>query len=348
MARSDLLVALVKAGASGDKSLLRSSAEALIADERSKQHHLFADRLGKALHSNGNGVHAPSLALTSSSPGPTANDLFVTITPRRQLEELFLPPTTRRSCDQLIEEQRRADVLRSHALEPRHRILLSGPPGNGKTTLAEAIGEALNIPLLAVRYEAVVGSFLGETASRVRRVFDFARSIPCVLFFNEFDAIGKERGDIHETGEIKRVVSSLLLQNDAVPSWTIVVGATNHPKLLDRAVWRRFQLRLSLPAPTEKQLSDFTSKFFSIRGISEPLGHSYSQLARELRGASLAEAEEFCTSVLRRIVLSLGAERPRDIVDGELIQWRARIAAPNSHRKSYKRGRKTAPSPSKT
>jgi AAA+ superfamily predicted ATPase len=346
MARSDLLVALVKAGASGDKNLLRSSAEALIADERSKQHHLFADRLGKALQSNGNGSLVTSLALTSTSASPSANDFFITITPKRQLEELFLPAATRRSCDQLIEEQRRADVLRSHALEPRHRILLSGPPGNGKTTLAEAIGESLNVPLLAVRYEAVIGSFLGETASRVRRVFDFARSMPCVLFFDEFDSIGKERGDIHETGEIKRVVSSLLLQIDALPSWTVVVAATNHSELLDRAVWRRFQLRLQLPAPTERQLSEFISKFFSTREISEPLGHSHLQLARSLGGTSFAEAEEFCANVLRRIVLSLGAERARDIVDAELIQWRARVRAPNSHRKSYRRGRKTAPSTS--
>ena len=349
MARSDLLVALVKAGVSGDKNLVRTSAEALIADERSKQHHLFADRLGKALHTNGNGSHAPApLALTNGSFGPTASDFFITIVPKRQIEELFLPSATRTSCDQLIEEQRRADLLRSHALEPRHRILLSGPPGNGKTTLAEAIAEALSIPLLAVRYEAVVGSFLGETASRVRRVFDFARTTPCVLFFDEFDAIGKERGDIHETGEIKRVVSSLLLQIDALPSWTIVAAATNHPELLDRAVWRRFQLRLHLPAPGEKQLSDFISKFFSARSVAEPLGRTPQQLARALRGVSMSETEEFCTNVLRRLALSLGAERAKDIVDAELVQWRARVMAPNSERKSYKRGRKTPSSPPKS
>jgi len=96
-----------------------------------------------------------------------------------------------------------------------------------------------------VRYEAVVGSFLGETSSRLRRLFDFARTHPCVLFFDEFDTLGKERGDVHETGEIKRVVSSLLLQIDALPSYVVVVTATNHPELLDRAVWRRFQMRLT-------------------------------------------------------------------------------------------------------
>jgi AAA+ superfamily predicted ATPase len=102
------------------------------------------------------------------------------------------------------------------------------------------------VQLFVVRYEAMIGSFLGETAGRLKRVFDYARRTPCVLFFDEFDSVGKERGDIHETGEIKRVVTSLLMQIDDLPSYTIVVAATNHAELLDRAVWRRFQLRLGL------------------------------------------------------------------------------------------------------
>src|SRR6202041_2034035 len=152
--------------------------------------------------------------------------------------------------------------------------------GNGKTTLAEAIAESLNLPLLAVRYEAVIGSFLGETASRLRRVFDLARSMPCVLFFDEFDAIGKERGDIHETGEIKRVVTSLLMQIDELPSYTIVAAATNHPELLDRAAWRRFQLRLNLPLPSPKQLADFIGAFLARFG--EAPGQSPTSIAKAL------------------------------------------------------------------
>ena len=92
-------------------------------------------------------------------------------------------------------EQHRAGLLRSHNLEPRHRVLLVGPPGNGKTSLAEAIAEALAVQFFVVRYDAIIGSFLGETATRLRRVFDYARTTPCVLFFDEFDAVGKERGD---------------------------------------------------------------------------------------------------------------------------------------------------------
>jgi SpoVK/Ycf46/Vps4 family AAA+-type ATPase len=343
MARSDLLVALVKAGATGDRNLARTSAEALIADERAKQHNVLADRLSGALKSHINGL--PPIAAPhheTSARGPSTRDLFVERAPRRQLSDLLLPPVTREACEELIEEQRRADVLRSHGLEPRHRILLAGPPGNGKTSLAEAIAEALSIPLFTVRYEAVIGSFLGETASRLRRVFDFARTTPCVLFFDEFDVVGKERGDIHETGEIKRVVSSLLLQMDDLPSWTVIAAATNHSELLDRAAWRRFQLRLDLPAPGERQIAIFIGHFFHSRSLPGDLGRSPDQLARALRGSSLAEVEDFCTNILRRSVLSLGEVRPSEIVERELRVWRSRVNAPGE-KKSDKRGRATSP-----
>ena len=161
----------------------------------------------------------------------------------------------------LSEEQQRADLLRAHGLEPRHRVLLVGPPGTGKTTLAEAIAESAGVPLFVVRYETMIGSYLGETATRLKRLFDYARTTPCVLFFDEFDAIGKERGDIHETGEIKRVVTSLLMQVDDLPSYTIIAAATNHPELLDRASWRRFQLRLPLLLPDSRALTRYIQSF---------------------------------------------------------------------------------------
>lgn len=156
--------------------------------------------------------------------------------------------------NELVAEQHRADLLRSYNLEPRHRILLAGPPGNGKTTLAEALANALCVPMVVVRYGAVIGSYLGETAQRIARVFEEARLRHCVLFFDEFDAVGKGRGDHHETGELKRVVSSLLLQIDALPSTMVVVTATNHPELLDHAIWRRFQVCVELLAPKRGQI----------------------------------------------------------------------------------------------
>src|SRR5258705_5103426 len=127
--------------------------------------------------------------------------------------------------------------------------------------LAEVNAERAGVSLFIVRYEELIGSYLGETATRLKRVFDYARTTPCLLFFDEFDAIGKERGDVHETGEIKRVVTSLLMQIDELPSYTIVAAATNHPELLDRAAWRRFQVRINLPLPTQKELASYIETF---------------------------------------------------------------------------------------
>jgi len=236
---------------------------------------------------------------------------------------MFLEKPTQQACHELIEEQQRKDVLRSYGLEPRHRILLSGPPGNGKTSIAEAIATELLVPLFVVRYEAVIGSFLGETSSRLKKLFDFVRTHQCVLFFDEFDTLGKERGDTHETGEIKRVVSSLLLQIDALPSHVVVITATNHAELLDRAVWRRFQLRLSLPGPTLGQREEWFSRFEDTLGQS--LGMSAKTLATRLKVSSYSDLEQFCADVHRRYVLALPTAKLKQIVSERLKQWQRRF-----------------------
>ena len=319
MARSDLLVALVRAGVSGDNRELAATAEALIAEERARQHNILADRLEQALRSNGGAGRTGFLAPAAAA---RARNYLLETTPRKRLEDLILPPLCERACRELIEEQQRADLLRSHGLEPRHRVLLVGPPGNGKTSLAEAIAEALAVPFFVVRYDAIIGSFLGETAGRLRRVFDYARTTPCVLFFDEFDAVGKERGDEHETGEIKRVVTSLLMQVDELPGYTVIVAASNHAELLDRAVWRRFQLRLDLPAPTMARLARYFAAF--AEAMDRPLGVRPETIAESLGRISYAEAEEFCYGVRRRLALSPSQRPLKSIVAEQLKMWKAR------------------------
>ena len=324
MARSDLLISLVKAASSDDKPGTRTAAEAIIAEERAKQHHVLADRLTEAMR--GNGYKPPAAAFVSQN-GRRHREFLLEVVPRRRIEDLFLSDITRRACEELIEEQHRAGVLRAHSLEPRHRVLLVGPPGNGKTSLAEAIAESLAVPFLVVRYETMIGSFLGETASRLKSVFDYARTTPCVLFFDEFDAVGKERGDTHETGEIKRVVTSLLMQMDDLPSYTVVIAASNHAELLDRAAWRRFQLRLRLKRPTRQRLAAYIEWF--AQTLNEPLGRAPETIAKRLGAVSFAEAEEFCLDIRRRHVLAMGEKPLREIVTERLTFWAERSKVNN-------------------
>jgi SpoVK/Ycf46/Vps4 family AAA+-type ATPase len=319
MARSDLLVSLVRAGAAGDRSMLTSTVEALVAEEKSRSHNVLADRLQRALQS------VPvTTAHEMRRPQSGGRDFVIESEPRVRLDDLILPLPADRLARQLIEEQRRADLLRVQGMQPRHRVLLSGPPGNGKTSLAEAVAEAVALPMLTVRYDALVGAYLGETNARLAKLFEYARATPCVLFFDEFDAVGKERGDVHETGEIKRVVSFLLMQIDQLPSYVIAVAATNHAELLDRAVWRRFQLRIDMPAPDTARRSVLVSRFFD--AWHDDPGISPERVGELLGPVSFAEVTEFCQNVRRRHILSQGGESLMRVVASEIELWASRVA----------------------
>jgi predicted AAA+ superfamily ATPase len=311
MARADLLCDVIKYGLNNDNINFRKAVEAICAEERAVQHGVLAKKIEEMLR----GSKTPTWkTLASPTRQGNGDSLVFEKIPEKKLDQLLLPQGIVDSCAELIEERMRADLLRSHGLEPRNKILLVGPPGNGKTSLAEAIAEALMLPVLTVKYESLIGSYLGETASRLGRLFDYVKTRQCVLFFDEFETVGKERGDMHETGEIKRVVSSLLLQIDALPSYIVAVAATNHESLLDSAAWRRFQIKMELPKPSRADLEKWLEMFEAGRkNVSFSFGLPYSALAKKLSGRSYAEAEEFALAVYRQFILRLPDGKPKDV-----------------------------------
>ena len=323
MARADLLLNLIKNALSGNKPMVRKIAEAVIAEERSKNHSILADKLEAELIRNTSDFTQPSNnGVNRIQNDFRAENLVTEIHPQRRMDSLILPKDIISICEQYVQEQYRVDLLRSYGLEPRNRILLIGAPGNGKTSLAEAIAESLMIPLFIVKYDSIIGAYLGETASRLRKLIDFTSTRKCVLFFDEFETLGKERGDTHETGEIKRVVSSLLLQIDDLPSHVTIIGATNHPELLDRAVWRRFQIRMNLPMPTRANISLWLEKFQQKHNVN--FEFASETIAKKLIGSNYSEIEEFGLSILRRHILSLPEENIKEIVSDELKNWNSR------------------------
>ncbi len=322
MARADLLCDLIKYGLINDSVNFIKAAEAICAEERAKQHGILANKIEELLKNTKpvyKDINAPSIIRN----GITEQTLIWEKIPRKRLSELLLPNNVLSSCQEIIEEQLRGDLLRSYGLEPRNKLLFVGPPGNGKTSLAEAMAESLSVPLLTVRYESIVGSYLGETASKLSKLIEYAKSRQCVLFFDEFETLGKERGDIHETGEIKRVVSSLLLHIDSLPSYVVVIGATNHEGLLDKAAWRRFQVKLNLPKPEQKDLEKLYSLFEKQKGFK--FGISTLSLAKKTVGLSYGECEELALAIYRKYILSLPNSDSKAITTNALKLWDTQV-----------------------
>ncbi len=318
MARADLLLKLVKAGSTGDQGLFRKVVESIIAEERTKHHNIVADQLLELIQHQDITKNLNNNFQSKTLLDEKLESFLFRIYPSKNINDIILTGDNRRILESLVQEQHRSDLLRSYNLEPRNRLLFAGAPGNGKTSLAEALAHSLMVPFYVIRYDGIIGSYLGETASRLKAMFDFIRTQECVLFFDEFDAIGKERGDVHETGEIKRVVSSLLLQIDRLPSYVVVVAATNHPELLDKAVWRRFQVRLELEKPNRLMIESWL-KSFEMK-VKYKLEHSHKSLSQKLLGLSFSEIEEFVLDIQRKYILALPEVDVKKIVNESLTQ----------------------------
>ncbi len=319
MTQADLIIKLLQSGSNADKIAFQTVAEDMIAEEKRKGHRILADRMHRALRPAFNGNSNQPAQRTPQQQ----SDLFYEITPERTLDELFLPPVVEQQIREVVAEQHRSDLLHSHNLKARHRLLFAGAPGNGKTTLAEALAYELMYPLIVIRYESLIGSYLGETSGRIKSVLEYAKTRHCVLFFDEFETLGKERGDTRETGEIKRIVSSLLLQTDALPDYVVLVAASNHPELLDRAVWRRFQVKVELPLPSRQQLGVMINSLE--QRCKTNFGYAPDTLAKALQGCSYAEAEEFCLDIVRGSLLAHQCGNAREVTERRLKQWKTRL-----------------------
>ncbi len=292
MPRLDLVLALIRAGSSGDVDGVRSAAEAIANEEAGRGHSNAAGRVRSAI-----APVAPSIE--PLRPEISTRDLLVELPTQCGLGDLTLEDKVRTELSALVREQRNADKLAAAGFSPRHKVLLSGPPGNGKTSVAEALAHELGISLNVVSYGGLVGSLLGETIRRTELLFVKAAVKPCVLFFDEFEAVGKERGDRQETGEMKRALASMLMRIDMLNPAVVLVAATNHPEMLDRAVWRRFEVKLVLNGPDRFQAGRFLMRKLRL----SPDARIVALLGRCFPSASYAELEDFALDTRRRAVL---------------------------------------------
>ena len=170
--------------------------------------------------------------------------------------------SVKKALDQLIAERLNISKLLDANLEPTRTVLLTGPPGVGKTLAAKWLAREMKLPLLTLDLSAVMSSYLGRTGSNVRNVLDYAKSIDCILLLDELDAIAKRRDDFGEIGELKRLVTVLLQQLDEWPSSGLLIAATNHSDLLDPAIWRRFEQSINFPLPERDSVEIFITQMF--------------------------------------------------------------------------------------
>jgi SpoVK/Ycf46/Vps4 family AAA+-type ATPase len=219
---------------------------------------------------------------------------------QRTLSTLTLPPSLDTKIRALLSEIAHWEDLDRAGVPRRQRLLLHGPPGCGKTSVASGLARELGVPLATVRVDSIMSSYLGETAGNLRRVFDYAARERVVLLFDEFDAVGKERDDPSDHGELRRVVNAVLQMMEGYVGPSLVVAATNHPGTLDSAVWRRFDEVFEVPMPSVPQLQRVMSRIL--------LGHSDStvdlrQTAEGLKGLPHAAAEKVAFDARRRALL---------------------------------------------
>jgi SpoVK/Ycf46/Vps4 family AAA+-type ATPase len=321
----ELVRKLIVAHSRGDDAAFRAVVEAFVAEERRKNHHVLARHIEEALLDDAllksgaprhyrNGTFDLLDLPEQDLPRDKERDatLVEAIEPRRELDDLVLTLPAREALDRLVREQRHADLLRSYGLRPSGKVLFCGPPGCGKTVAAEALATAISLPLVLVRFDAVVSSYLGETAANLRKVFTFARSRRMVILFDEFDAIGKHRTSVEEHGELKRVVNSFLQLLDGFRGESLLIAATNHQGLLDPALWRRFDEIVSFDLPDAAAIAELLRRHLHQVGIAP--GIVLEEVAGELLGCSHADVERVARDTVKQMVLDGRSRVERDLL----------------------------------
>lgn len=296
---TELLPPFVEAGLTGNRQRIELLSLSAIRSLKG-DHPQLAKNIGALLSKYS--ANSESLRWHSAAPPPTDSDAglaLLRIYPPDISSDPILEPSVDKLVARFLHERNETAQLLSEGFTPPRTLLLKGSPGTGKTMLAKWLAFKLNLPLVVLDLATSISSFLGKTGANLRRSLDYARNTPCVFLLDEFDSIAKRRDDSTEVGELKRIVNVLLKELEEWPIHSVLIGATNHPDLLDPAINRRFDVVLELPLPAEKEREAILSRGVGRFESTLPAGFLYA-VARLMRNSSGSEIDTFAQSVVRR------------------------------------------------
>ncbi len=300
MAKADQLKALLKSHSEGDDQRFYSVAMQVAAHEAKMGHGKLAEEL-RNLIDKAKSRRTGGQPIPIGRPNGDLADLLTVSYPKSRLSDMILAESLNLQIKKVIREQRCAAEILSHGLLPRRKLLLVGPPGTGKTMTAAMLAGELGYPLCQIRLDGLITKYMGETAAKLRQIFDATDHTRGVYFFDEFDAIGSQRGMANDVGEIRRVLNSFLLMIEQDCSHSLIIAATNHPGILDHALFRRFDdvLHYSLP---EKKHTIALLKFRLSHAIDSEV--SWGHLADIASGLSYADISRAGDEALKHVLLN--------------------------------------------
>ncbi len=296
------IVKIVEAGLQQD-SVKVYNYSTLLADKlKSADDKRAASALERIIQNNKTfELKAKSIA-TNRSPVDSESRMSLADIENYSNGDVFLsaPENMVQPIEEYIELINKSENLLNMNVKIYRALLMYGPPGVGKTQAAKYIASKTGLPLVTVRVDGLISSYLGSTSKNIRKLFDFVIRTPCILFLDEFDSIAKMRDDSNELGELKRVVNSLLQNIDSISNKVPVIAATNHQHLLDNAVWRRFDYRLFVGLPDDLQRKQLISYFLNDIILNEKRLDILSSITAKMSGSDI---ESFCNDLRTNLVL---------------------------------------------
>ncbi|HCG45584.1 AAA family ATPase [Corynebacterium flavescens] len=295
MATHDQLRSLVKSHAEGDNFQFYAVTMQLAAKAARGGQSKFAQELRDLvteLRQDAKAATSISPVVPIAKPKGELSSLMTVTYPDLPLGTLVLAAELRKRLDQVLHEQRQRDVLAKYGLAPANRLLLIGAPGTGKTSTAHAFASELNLPLFSIRLDSLLTKFMGESAAKLRLVFDALSETRGVYLFDEVDALGGNRAALNDVGEIRRVLNSFLQFLEEDSSESIIVAATNYPELLDKALFRRFDSMLEFGLPADTDIESIIKNRLASFSLSNLSWKRIVPVARGLSHAEITTAAE--------------------------------------------------------